>query len=52
VVSKSVVPAELSAQFAVSSLVSAALFWMVLGGVSGFFYQRIMLSSKQPHPAS
>ena len=52
-VSKSVVPAELSAQFAVSSLVSAALFWMVLGGVSGFFYQRMMHPSEtQPQPAS
>ena len=43
----------ISAQFAVSSLVSAALFWIVLGGVSGFFYQRMMLSSEtQPQPAS
>jgi len=40
--SKSSVPAELSAQFAVSSLITSALFWMVLGGVSGFFYQRLM----------
>ena len=40
--SKSSVPAELSVQFAVSSLITSALFWMVLGGVSGFFHQRLM----------
>ncbi len=53
VVTKSVVPAELSAQFAVSSLISSALFWMVLGGVSGYFYQRLMPSAEvQPQPAA
>lgn len=34
------VPAELAAQFAVSSLVTTALFWIVLGGASGYFYRR------------
>ena len=40
--------AELSAQFVVSALVSAALFWIVLGGVSGFFFQRMMDLDQTP----
>jgi cobalt transporter subunit CbtA len=34
------VPAELAAQFAVASLVVNGLFWMALGGFSGYFYDR------------
>jgi cobalt transporter subunit CbtA len=34
------VPAELAAQFAVASLVVSGLFWMVLGGLGGYFYDR------------
>lgn len=34
------VPAELAAQFATASLVVTGLFWMVLGGLGGYFYQR------------
>ncbi|MBT6093600.1 MAG: hypothetical protein HOH04_01880 [Rhodospirillaceae bacterium] len=34
------VPAELAAQFAVTSLVVNGLFWMVLGGLAGYFYDR------------
>ena len=39
------VPAELSAQFAVASLLTSVFFWMVLGGVSGYFYQKLVLES-------
>ena len=36
------VPAELSAQFAVASLLTSVFFWMVLGAVSGHFYQNLL----------
>jgi cobalt transporter subunit CbtA len=36
------VPAELSAQFAVASLVTSAFFWFVLGGSSGYLYKRLV----------
>ena len=39
---KSLIPAELSAQFAVASLVTSAFFWMVLGAASGYFYQKLV----------
>ncbi len=42
------VPAELSAQFAVASLLTSIFFWMVLGGVSGYFYQKLVLESSPP----
>ena len=42
------VPAELSAQFAVASLLTSVFFWMVLGGVSGYFYQKLVLESTYP----
>lgn len=32
-------PPELAASFAAASLATAALFWAVLGGLSGYFYQ-------------
>ena len=35
------VPAELVGNFIVASLVSTGLFWLALGGVSGFFYRRL-----------
>lgn len=35
------VPPELAAEFAVASLVIAALFWAVLGATSGYFYRRL-----------
>ena len=33
-------PAELQHQFVVAALLSSAVFWLVLGGVSGFMFQR------------
>ena len=39
------VPAELSAQFAVASLVTSAFFWLVLGATSGYFYKKLVLES-------
>ena len=42
------VPAELSAQFAVASLLTSAFFWMVLGAVSGYFFQKLVLESSRP----
>jgi len=38
------VPAELAARFAVASLVVSGLFWMVLGGFAGYFYDRFQPS--------
>jgi len=34
------VPAELAAQFAVTSLVTVGLFWIVLGAAAGYFYDK------------
>jgi predicted cobalt transporter CbtA len=34
------VPAVLAARFVVGSLVTAGLFWVVLGGLSAFLFQR------------
>jgi cobalt transporter subunit CbtA len=34
------VPAELAGRFAVASLFAAAVFWGVLGGLSGYLFQR------------
>ena len=34
-------PPELAAEFAVASLVIAAMFWAVLGTASGYFYRRL-----------
>ena len=42
------VPAELSAQFAAASLLTSVFFWMVLGGVSGYFYQKLVFESSTP----
>jgi len=42
------VPAELSAQFAVASLMTSLFFWMVLGLVSGYFFQKLVLESSRP----
>ena len=39
---ESLIPAELSAQFVVASLVTSAFFWMVLGAASGYFYQKLV----------
>lgn len=33
-------PAELAARFAVASLVTVGLFWLALGGLSGYFFDR------------
>lgn len=41
-----VVPTELNAQFAAASLVTMAIFWVILGGMSGWLYAR-QSSSKQ-----
>jgi len=35
------VPAELAAEFVVASLLAAAMFWLVLGGVSGWLHRRM-----------
>lgn len=35
-----IVPTELNAQFAAASLVTMAMFWVVLGAASGWFYGR------------
>lgn len=35
------VPAELAAEFVAASLVSAAVFWLVLGGLSGWLHRRL-----------
>ena len=42
------VPEELSAQFAVASLLTSVFFWMVLGAASGYFYQKLVLESSRP----
>lgn len=36
----SAAPAELAVSFAIASLASAAAFWAVLGGLSGYFFRR------------
>jgi cobalt transporter subunit CbtA len=36
----SALPAELAAEFATASLATAALFWLLLGGISGWLYRR------------
>jgi cobalt transporter subunit CbtA len=35
------VPPEFAARFALGSIVAAALFWLVLGGTSGWLYRRL-----------
>lgn len=40
------VPAELAGQFVAASLVTAAIFWTMLGWVSGTLYQRIIADSE------
>ena len=35
-----VVPAELASEFAVATLAVSGLFWVVLGGLTGYFYNR------------
>jgi len=37
----SAVPAAIATQFVVASLATTALFWLVLGGVSGWLYRRL-----------
>ncbi len=39
-----VVPTELNAEFAAASLATMAMFWVVLGAVSGWYYSRKMSS--------
>ncbi len=34
-------PAELAAEFAVASLLTTCLFWLVLGGLAGHLYQKL-----------
>ena len=34
-------PAELAAEFAVASLLTTGLFWLVLGGLAGYLYRRL-----------
>ncbi len=34
------VPAEMAAEFAVATLVVTGLFWVFLGGLTGYFYNR------------
>jgi len=42
------VPAEISSKFAVASLLTSIFFWMVLGGISGYFFQKLVLGSSRP----
>lgn len=35
------VPPELAAQFVIASIATAGLFWLVLGGLSGWLYRRL-----------
>jgi len=35
------VPPELAARFVVASVLAAALFWLLLGGMSGWLYRRL-----------
>jgi cobalt transporter subunit CbtA len=37
------VPAELAAQFAITTMVISGLFWLILGALSGYFYGRFNL---------
>ncbi len=39
-VASGALPAELAAQFAAVTLVVTGLFWLVLGGLTGYFYRR------------
>lgn len=39
------VPPELAAEFVVASLATAALFWLVLGGMGGWLYRRLSPSA-------
>lgn len=39
-IGQSTVPAELAAQFAITTSVVSGLFWIVLGGLTGYFYNR------------
>ena len=49
---ESLVPTELSAQFAVASLVTSAFFWMVLGATSGYFYQKLFSDTSESMAAA
>ncbi len=40
-VAPSLVPEDLIRSFVIASLISTAIFWIVLGGVSGFFYRKL-----------
>jgi predicted cobalt transporter CbtA len=35
------VPPELAARFVATSIFAAALFWLLVGGMSGWLYQRL-----------
>ena len=39
--SSGALPAELAAEFAIVSLVTMGLFWIVLGALSGYLYDRL-----------
>ena len=38
---ESAVPANLAAEFVISTIVASALFWLFLGGVLGYLFQRV-----------
>lgn len=42
VTASSAIPAEVAASFAAASLITAALFWFVLGAVSGWLHRRLI----------
>jgi cobalt transporter subunit CbtA len=42
------VPPELAAEFVVASLATAALFWVVLGTLSGWLYRRLAVAGEAP----
>ena len=37
---ENIIPAELSSQFIISSLLTSALFWILVGAFSGYFFQK------------
>jgi cobalt transporter subunit CbtA len=43
IVEASALPAAIAARFVAASLVTSAVFWVVLGGLSGWLYRRLVL---------
>ncbi|MCP5020055.1 MAG: cobalt transporter [Ketobacter sp.] len=43
----SIVPANLAAEFAIATIVTSFLFWLVLGGSLGWLVQRTVRASQE-----